>query len=281
MRLAIFAKTFGRATVDECLAAVREAGLDAVQFNLSILGIDTVPQHAPDDQLLAGAREAFRQAGVEAVALSGTFNAAHPDPAVRERYLARFHSVCEAAADLQIPLVTLSSGSRAADDMWRWHPENSTAQAWSDSLATLREVASIAARYDLRVAFEPERNNIVSTAELAVRMLEQVGSDRMGTIFDAANLLTQEIVANGTVEATITDAAQRLRGAVWLAHAKELRFPEQELPAGAGIVPWRLVIDQLDRIGYDGPLVIHGLQERDVPAALSSLGSVLQESGGL
>jgi sugar phosphate isomerase/epimerase len=281
MRLAIFAKTFGRATVDECLAAVREAGLDAVQFNLSILEIDTVPQDAPDDQMLAGAREAFRHAGVDAVALSGTFNAAHPDPAVRERYLARFQFVCQAAVDLQIPLVTLSTGSRAADDMWRWHPENSTAQAWADSLATLRAVASIAARYDLRVAFEPERNNVVSTAELAVRMLEQVGSDRMGTIFDAANLLTQEIVANGTVEATITDAAQRLRGVVWLAHAKELRFPEQELPAGAGIVPWRLVIEQLDGIGYEGPLVIHGLQERDVPAALSSLRSALKEPGGL
>jgi sugar phosphate isomerase/epimerase len=280
MRLAIFAKTFGRPTVEHCLAAAREAGLDAVQFNLSILGIETVPENVPRE-LLARARGAFQESGVEAVALSGTFNAAHPDPAVRERYLSRFHCVCQAAAYLGIPLLTLSTGSRAADDMWRWHPENSTPEAWADSLATLKEVAAIAAEHDLRVAFEPERNNVVSTAELAVRMLEQVGSARIGTIFDAANLLTEQIVADGSVEATITDAAQRLQGTILLAHAKELRFPEQELPAGAGIVPWRLVIEQLAKVGYDGPLVIHGLKEHDVSAAVSTLTSVLQESTSL
>jgi sugar phosphate isomerase/epimerase len=180
MRLAIFAKTFGRVTVEQSLDAVREQGLDAVQFNLSLLGIDTVPADASPD-LLARARRAFLQSDVEAVALSGTFNAAHPDPAVRERYLARFHCVCQAATYLGIPLVTLSTGSRALDDMWRWHPDNSTPEAWTDSLATLRVVAAIAGEHEVQVAFEPERNNVVSTAQLAVRMLEEVGSDRMGT----------------------------------------------------------------------------------------------------
>lgn len=278
MRLAIFAKTFGRPEVEQCLVAVRDAGLDAVQFNLSILGIDTVPESVPAE-LLARAREAFRASGVVAVALSGTFNAAHPDLAVRSRYIARFHNVCEAAAALEIPLITLSTGSRDADDMWHWHPENSTLEAWVDSLATLKAVATIAAAYEVRVAFEPERNNIVSTAERAVQMLEAVGSDRVGTIFDAANLLTEEIVAGGATEATIADAAQRLKGTIMLAHAKELRFPEQELPAGAGIVPWRLVTGQLAGVGYDGPLVIHGLKEGEVSSAVSTLDTVLRELG--
>jgi sugar phosphate isomerase/epimerase len=276
MRLAIFAKTFARPTVEECLAAVREAGLNAVQFNLSILGIDPVPAMVPS-KLLTRARDALRSTGVEALALSGTFNAAHPDPAVRQLHLSRFHRVCQAAAELQIPLVTLCTGSRAADDMWRWHPENSTPEAWADSLTTLREVASIAAEHQVRVAFEPERNNVVSTAEQAVRMLEQIGSDRMGTIFDAANLLTEEVVASGGAEATIIESAQRLSGTIVLAHAKELSFPEQELPAGGGVVPWRLVTEQLAAIGYDGPLVIHGLREDDVPAAVNTLRSVLED----
>jgi sugar phosphate isomerase/epimerase len=279
MRLAIFAKTFSRPTVEQCLGAVREQGLDAVQFNLSVLGMDTVPEGA-HDELLLRARAAFARVEVEAVALSGTFNAAHPDPAVRELYLARFHHVCEAAAYLGIPLVTLSTGSRAVDDMWRWHPDNSTPEAWADSLSTLIAVASIAAEHDVHVAFEPERNNVVSTAELAVRMLDAVGSDRMGTIFDAANLLTEPIVAARAVEATITAAAQRLSGTIMLAHAKELRFPEQELPAGAGIVPWRVVTGQLAGVGYDGPLVVHGLHEADVRAALGTLSSALKELSG-
>ena len=277
MRLAIFAKTFSRPTVEQCLGAVREAGLDAVQFNLSILGIDTVPESVPAE-LLARAREAFRESGVEAVALSGTFNAAHPDPGVRSGYIERFHNVCEAAVALGIPLITLSTGSRDADDMWRWHPENSTVDAWLDSLGTLKALAALADGYDVRVAFEPERNNVVSTAELAVQMLAALGTDRVGTIFDGANLLTKQIVADGRVEATIVDAAQQLKGTILLAHAKELRFPEQELPAGAGIVPWGLVTEQLMSVGYGGPLVIHGLREGDVPRAVVTLDTVLRES---
>jgi sugar phosphate isomerase/epimerase len=277
MRLAIFAKTFSRPTVEECLAAVSDAELHAVQFNLSILGLDTVPEAAPE-ALLERAHAAFRETAVKPVALSATFNAAHPDPAVRERYLARFHTVCQAATHLGIRVVTLSTGSRDPEDMWRWHPENSTQQAWADSLATLRVIAAIATEYNLQAAFEPERNNVVSTAELAVRMLEEVGSDHLGTIFDAANLLTEEIVASGAVDKTIMDAAQQLKGTIMLAHAKELRFPEEELPAGAGIVPWPLVIDQLKRAGYDGPLVIHGLKEQDVPAAVATLSGLIQES---
>ncbi len=280
MRLAIFAKTFARPTVEQCLAAVRAAGLDAVQFNLSILGIETVPESVPAE-LVAQAREAFRESGVEAAALSGTFNAAHPDPGIRSGYIERFHNVCEAAVALGIPLITLSTGSRDADDMWRWHPENSTVDAWLDSLGTLKALAGIADRYDVQVAFEPERNNVVSTPELAVQMLAALGSDRVGTIFDGANLLTEQIVADGNVEATIADAAQRLKGTILLAHAKELRFPEQELPAGAGIVPWGVVTEQLLSVGYGGPLVIHGLQEGDVPKALTTLSSALREPRGL
>ena len=67
------------------------------------------------------------QAGVALAAISGTFNAAHPDPAHRQTYLERFPHLCAAARDLQIGIITLSSGSRDPEDMWRWHPDNTTA----------------------------------------------------------------------------------------------------------------------------------------------------------
>lgn len=275
MQLACFAKVFMRTSVEECLHAVRAAGIDAVQFNLSILGLDTVPEDAPAP-LLARARAAFTESGVQPVALSGTFNAAHPDPAVRAQFILRFPAVCEAAAALGIPVVSLSSGSRDPNDMWRWHPDNSSLDAWAHSLATLRQVAEIAEDYAVELAIEPERNNVVSTADLALRMLEEVGSDSMGTIFDPANLLTEEVVARGGADEVIIDSARLLRGTIRLAHAKELRFPEEELPAGGGVVPWPLVIEQLNDAGYAGPLVIHGLKESDVPAALGTLEQALR-----
>jgi len=270
MRLGVFAKVFSRPTVEECLGAVRATGLDAVQFNLSVVGLDTVPETVPEP-ILDEVREVARRSRVELAALSGTFNAAHPDPAVRELYVNRFHAVCQAAAHLGIPVVTLSTGSRDPEDMWRWHPDNSSPEAWADSRQTLTALAAIARDHGIRLAFEPERNNVVSTAALALAMLEEIGSEQLGTVFDAANLLTEEILASGGAEATIREAASLLEGTILLAHAKELSFTDAELPAGAGPVPWRLVAEQLRDVGYDGPLVIHGLKERDVPAAIHAL----------
>jgi sugar phosphate isomerase/epimerase len=279
MRVAVFAKVFSRPNVNECLAAVADADIQAVQFNLSVLGLETVPEAAPEP-ILSEAKRAFEATGVDPIALSGTFNAAHPDPAIRERYVARFPILCKAAATLGIPLVTLSTGSRDAEDMWRSHPDNSTPQAWADSLDTLRKLAVIAADHGIKLAFEPERNNVVSTAQLAVEMLEQIGSDSVGTIFDGANLLTETTVREHAIEAVIIDAARRLEGMILLAHAKELRFPEQEVPAGSGVVSWPVVVEQLAKVGYDGPLVIHGLREADVPTALSTLRPLVQERRG-
>ena len=43
MQLGIFAKTFDRPDVDACLQAVADAGIPATQFNLSVVGLPTIP----------------------------------------------------------------------------------------------------------------------------------------------------------------------------------------------------------------------------------------------
>ena len=43
MKISIFAKTFSRPTLAATLDAVREHGLDSVQFNLSSAGLPTLP----------------------------------------------------------------------------------------------------------------------------------------------------------------------------------------------------------------------------------------------
>jgi sugar phosphate isomerase/epimerase len=124
MRLGIFAKTFPRPTVQQTLQAAADAGLTAVQFNLSVLGLPTIPDTVPAEAI-AATREAAARTGVALAAISGTFNTAHPDPTVRKARVARFPVLCQAACALGIPVITLSSGSRDPEDMWRYHPDNS------------------------------------------------------------------------------------------------------------------------------------------------------------
>ena len=56
-----------------------------------------------------------------------------------------------------------------------------------------------------------------------------------------------------------------------LAHAKD-RAPDGAVrPAGEGVVPWRRYVELLRAAGFTGALVMHGLDERDVPAAVRYL----------
>ena len=173
MQLGIFAKTFDRPDVPSCLQAVADAGIPATQFNLSVAGLPTIPDQPVPDDVVDAIRAAADQAGVTLAAISGTFNSAHPDPAHRRSYLARFPHLCAVARDLQIRLITLSSGSRDPQDMWRWHPDNATAQAWADSRTTLQALATLAEDHGLRLAVEPEHSNVVGTADQAISMLDR------------------------------------------------------------------------------------------------------------
>lgn len=47
-------------------------------------------------------------------------------------------------------------------------------------------------------------------------------------------------------------------------------FP-RPVPAGAGMLPWDVIIDALDGAGFGGTLVIHGLAEPDVGLAVRTL----------
>ena len=147
--------------------------------------------------------------GVELAAISGTFNAAHPDPAQRQQFLDRFGFLCTAAAQLGIPVITLSSGSRDPDDMWRWHPDNATGRAWVDSRATLQALVAIAEPVGVRLAFEPEHSNVVTTAAQAVTMIGEVGSPLLGVVYDAANLLDPDDYQPAAAERAITTTSPR------------------------------------------------------------------------
>jgi len=275
IQLGIFAKTFDRPNVGSCLQAVADAGIRATQFNLSVAGLPTLPDRPVPDDVVDKIRIAADQARVALTAISGTFNAAHPDPVHRHTYLARFVHVCAVARDLQIGIITLSSGSRDPGDMWRWHPDNSTPQAWAESRTTLQSLATLAEDHGLTLAVEPEHSNVVATADQAITMLDQVGSPALKIVYDAANLLDPDGYDPAAAAAAITRDIATLGPHIALGHAKELIADRAPAAPGAGLLPWPLIVQTLHEAGFDGTLVAHGLPEASVPLAVTTLKAAL------
>lgn len=268
MNLGIFAKTYARNSIEDTLEAVARHGFTCVQWNMSCAGLDSMPARI-EPRLLARIRFAAKTRRLEIVALSATFNMIHPDPAVRREGLERLAVLAAVCSVLGTRQLSLCTGTRDETDMWRRHPDNASEAAWADLQESMRRALAVATEFDVDLGIEPERGNVVSDAPRARRLLDEMNSPRLGIIFDPANLIEDVDPAN--VEATLDEAVRLLGERTILAHGKDRAADGSVRPPGSGIVPWPRTLASLTAAGYTGPLVLHGLTEEEIPAAVRSL----------
>jgi sugar phosphate isomerase/epimerase len=278
MEIGIFAKTFAGDTVEGVLDAVAATGVRQVQFNLSIAGLPTLPEYL-DPSVAATIRVAFSSRGLEMAAISGTFNMAHPDAAVRAAGLERLRVLAEHCGSLGTRIITLCSGTRDPDNMWRRHEENDSSPAWRDMAASMAEAARIGEATGVTMAFEPEVANVIDTALKARRLLDEVGSQHLKVVLDAANLFRAgELARQGEI---LDQACTLLAGDIVLAHAKDITHDGEagHDAAGTGLLDYDRYLRNLQGARYDGPLILHGLSEAQVPQSVAFLQEMLARTG--
>jgi len=278
MELGIFAKTFPRATLEETLDAVVAHGLKHVQFNLSCVGLPTLPDRLEQEQCADIAR-AFRERGLTMAAISGTFNIlmAIEFPDFMEGPIPPMEGVPESWRTfghlevltshcrwLDTRIVTLSTGTRDDLNMWKWHPTNVTRKSWNAAVKAMHRIAEVADRYQVTMAFEPELSNVVNSVCKARRLLDEIHSPWLKVVLDPANLIRPDDIPR--MSEVIDEAFDWLGDDIALMHIKELGKEGHpgDLAPGQGILDYGLILNELDRIGYKGSLIMHGLSEEQV-----------------
>ncbi len=270
MRLGIFARTFERPTLEATLDAVAAHGLDAIQLNLSCAGLPSLPERIEPAQS-AHIRAACAERGIAIAAVSGTFNMIDPDLARRREGLRRLRVLAEALPAMGASIITLCTGTRDPDDMWRWHPENASVGAWHELVESLGAAVHMAEQCGVTLAFEPEVANVVDSAARARRLLDEIDSPRLRVVLDAANLFHAGELPR---MAAILDEAVALLGRdIAIAHAKDLSRDGAagHEAAGTGLLDYDRLLALLRGAGFNGPLILHSLSEQQVPAAVAFL----------
>ncbi len=280
MRLGIFARTFSRPSPEEVLDAVVEHGLHETQFNMSVAGLPSMPEEI-DPALADRVREAAAGRNVTVSAVSGTFNMAHPDEGVRRDGLRRLGVIAGACERLGTSTITLCTGTRYPENMWRRHPDNGTPEAWRDMLATMHEALETAEEHSVTLAFEPEINNVVASPEKGRRLLDETRSPRLKVVMDAANLFDADDPARhiSRSEELLYEAFELLGGDLVIAHAKDVRASGKVVAAGKGDLDYDLYLKHLVEAGFDGPLILHGLAEEEVEGCVSFMQARIAASG--
>ncbi len=276
MQLGIFAKTFPGDAPFAILQAVRAAGYRAAQYNMACSGLDAMPDAIPDGAAEAAAAAA-QASGVRLAAVSATYNMIHPAPAVRRRGHASLRVIAGASRAMGIGLLTLCTGTRDPDDQWRRHPGNDTPEAWRDLLASMDVVLAIAEDYGVDLGIEPERANVVDSASRARRLLDELANPRVKIVLDPANLVETEPADEK--RRIIAEAIDLLGDRIVMAHAKDRTADGRFATAGKGVLDYPHYLGCLKAVGFDGPLIAHGLPEAEAPETARFLEGAMVAAG--
>ena len=264
------AASLGFETVQLALGSVQECGFTPSAHV-------EIPESIPDGAISA-IREASRRTGIPIGAMNGTWNMAHPAPALRADAVRRMEIFFATANELDCPIVTLCSGTRSPVHLWHPHEDNATPEAWNDMLGSMRAAARLAEQYGVTLAIETEAANIIDTPEKARRVMDETGSDALKMILDCANLFHAGDAHPGNVRPTIDRAMEFFGKDVVLAHGKDIRESDgiHFCGTGFGIVDFPYMIESLKKAGFTGDMMLHGaVDEDEIPVCLSNMRTFL------
>lgn len=270
----IFAKTFARPSVGEIFRAVAKLHLRAAHFNYACAGLPSLPDEI-DPALADRVRKSAAEHRVAIVGVSGTFNMIHPDAQQRRDGLRKLEVIAGACEHLGTKLITLCTGTRDTENMWRHHPENDSPAAWKDLRIAMTKALTIADKHGVDLGIEPEVGNVASSARHARRLLDEMKSPRLKIVLDPANLFRPGDL--GRSEEIFDEAFDLLGADVAVAHAKELGADGHagSLALGKGVLDWERYVAGLRTAKFNGPIIMHGFEERDAAESVKFLRELL------
>lgn len=279
MRIGVCTTDFPRMPLEELFSRIHDLGFSVVQLAFgSVVECECVPDGACEipDGLPDGVAERIADCaarnGLEIVCVNGTYNMAHPDPAVREASAARFPGFMKAVRAIGCDSVTLCTGTRSAEYLWRTHPDNDSDEAWADMREMVRRAVDVAEVEGITLLVETEASNVVSSAERARRLMDEIGSPNLRVVMDCANLFHAGEARPERVRDVIGHAFDVLGADVRLAHGKDILAGDglDFCGTGDGIVDFGYMLARLDEVGHRGDMVLHGIKcEAQMPAALA------------
>ena len=261
--IGVFARVFPPGTPDRVAGQIRAAGFTATQLNLSAVGRPTL-----DDTLTAtdaaAISKSFTDQGVRVWGVSGTFNAIHPDAGQRQADTDGCIALIGQIRNLGAGIITLCTGTRTRDNMWKAHPDNNITAARVDLLDTLGRLIPAAVTAGVRLGIEPEPGNVITDAATAQWLLEELGDDAgaLAIVIDPSNLVTVQTAPD---QDTILRHAFDVLGAHTEAvHAKDVVESGYAAP-GAGLLNYDLVMSLHSKLPHPVPVIAQDLTAEDAP----------------
>lgn len=286
-------------TLEETIARIREHGFTAVQLDLSFKDMDLSPENLTKEKCHR-IRDAFRDANLPIVAISGYTNIIHPDPEKREHNLRGLKTLIKFARDLGTPYVITETGTFNKDSDWVYDPKNGTEEAYEQVCGVITDLVKLAYDYGAEFLIEPYVNNVIGSVDQVLRLFADVNHRSLGLLMDPTNYFTEHNI--GDMDGELNRIFNALGDKIRIAHAKDCKLAEDtsekhanidaseahtfrgaggvELPApGLGVLNYDLYLQRLAKVQPNVPIIIEHLEEPDIPRAKRFLDEKLKQNG--
>jgi sugar phosphate isomerase/epimerase len=215
--------------------------------------------------------QAYRSAKVRIRSLSVYTNLVHPDDAERKANLDFFEGMMKVARAMDVDTLVTEAGhyNAAGPDP---HVEYFMQEdVWHRTVATGKQLATLAERHKVTVLFEPFYRSFLASAKRARLFLEEVGSPRIRALLDPANLIEVN---------DLEEMFQQLKPWIECIHAKDrkLHVPPG-VAAGKGDLDYVSFVRLANKYVPKAPLILEYVTPKDYKEALAFLRKTLTTAG--
>lgn len=241
-------------TPEEVARQLEAWGFNAVQLYFQFRDL-RIPRERVDRDVALRLGRAF--ANLKIVCIDGFINPVHPDSAYRQRELASLEPVFQWARTMGTDTIGMMTGSYNSADPWGDHPFNHTRKALQELIDVMKDIVAEAERHNVRLCLEPCFLSVADTPQRTHQLLEAVGSDRLGVMFDPAALVgPRDEHRSGEL---IAEAYRLMGEQIWISHFEDILFTPQGLryvPMGEGVIDFDAYFRVLRDANFRGDLII-------------------------
>ena len=285
--------------LDEVVRRIKASDFNCVQLDVSFKDFDATKEPLTKEKA-HWIRDAFRNANLPVVAVSGYTNIIHPDPVKRKANIDFLKMMLRYARDLGSPYVASETGTYNTESDWVWHDKNANPAVFEETIGIIKDLAKYAEDWGSTFIVENYVNNIIGSVEQIEAMFREVHSPALGLLCDPTNYFDDKTIKD--VDGTLNHVFDRLSPYMKIAHAKDIAVAVNtaekhadidadeshtfrgsgavELPAaGLGILNYDLYVRRLAVDHPNIPLIIEHLDLEDIPRAKGFVDATLRRVG--
>lgn len=214
----------------------------------------------------------YLAAGITIHSIGVYTNLIHPDAAERKANLAYFKAMIEVGGRMGVRTFITEAGHwgnpQAPEPPVPQHFQDAT---WPQTVATVRELAGIAADFDAKILMEPFFRGFLASAKRLRVFLEEVNSPRIRALLDPANLIEVN---------DLEEMFQQLSPWIDCLHAKDRKLhTDVGVGAGAGSLDYPKLVTLAAQHTPHAPLILEYVGPQDYKKALAHLRNAMQQTG--